>query len=271
VKSYQPISAESWVLTTDSIKIEPMTIEITTTQNVTIEYELAELRERFFALLIDTLVMIAFWIGLVFLTLSVIKGTGMGRFWEQILASFPIWYLLVYNFSCETLLNGQTIGKRAQNIKVVRLDGNPVGLSDILLRAVLQLLDYLLTLGALGALLISTTERRQRLGDMAAGTTVVRLAKGSKMSLYDILNIQSLENYTPQYSQVKQLSEEDMLFIKSVIQRYQQHRNGSHEDAVESLFQHLKTVLEIQIDLHSTPAQIDFLKTLIKDYIVLTR
>jgi uncharacterized RDD family membrane protein YckC len=248
-----------------------MTIEITTTQNVTIEYELAGLRERFFALFIDTLVMVAVWLALVFMTLSMISGSGIGEFWGQLLATFPFWFLLIYNFSCETILNGQSLGKRSQNIKVVRLDGNPVSLSDILLRSILQLMDYLLTAGALGALLISTTERRQRLGDMAAGTTVVKLAKGQKMSLYDILNIQSLENYTPQYPQVKHLSEDDMLFIKSLIVRYQKHHNGSHEDAVEALFNHLKQVLDIQLDLRSVNARIEFFKVLIKDYIVLTR
>jgi hypothetical protein len=189
-----------------------------------------------------------------------------------VLQTFPIWFLLIYNFSCEIMLNGQSLGKRSQHIRVLRLDGDPVSLSDVLLRAILQLMDYLLTLGALGALLISTTERRQRLGDMAAGTTVVKLRSDHKIALYDILTIQNLGNYTPQYPQVKQLSEDDMLFIRSVIQRFNQYRNSSHEDAVFDLFNHLKKTLDIQhLDLRSANAIVDFFKVLIKDYIVLTR
>ena len=246
------------------------TIELTTSQNVTIEYELADLRERFFALFIDILVMLFVWLALFFLTTSMRNGFE-SRFWQQFLFSFPFWFTVAYALSCEAILNGQTLGKRSQRTKVVRLDGKPISLSDLLLRAVLLLLDYLMTFGALGALLISTTERRQRLGDMAAGTTVIKVNTKRKMSLYDILNIQTLKNYTPQYPQVKQLSESDMLFVREVIQRYQKYQNSSHEEAVVELFNHLKLVLDIKTELKYPAAMIDFFKILIKDYIVLTR
>ena len=244
-------------------------IDITTTQNVTIEYELAGLRERFFALLIDQIIMVFIWIGLFFVFIA---GMGLqSGFMQQMIFSFPLWFTVLYSLSCEAFLDGQTIGKRTQKISVVRLDGHRVSLSDLLLRALLLVMDYLFTLGALGALLISTTDRRQRLGDMAAGTTVIKISATRRFDLSDILKIQTLNNYTPQYQQVRQLSEEDMLFIKSVILRYQQYRNLSHEESVKALYQHLTTVLGIPIVLSSPSAMIDFFKILIKDYIVLTR
>ncbi len=244
-------------------------IEIRTTQNVTIEYELAALRERFFALMIDQIIMVFLWLGLIFVF---INALGIGsEFFQQMIYTFPLWFTLVYTLSCEAFLDGQTIGKRTQKIKVVRVDGENISLSDLLLRALFLLMDYLATLGALGALFISTTERRQRLGDMAAGTTVIKIGAERRFDLSDILNIQTLGNYTPQYPQVRQLSEEDMLFIKSVILRYQQYRNLSHEESVKELFYHLRQVLDIQIELRSATAMIDFFKILIKDYIVLTR
>ena len=244
-------------------------IEITTTQNVTIEYELAGLRERFFALLIDQIIMAFLWIGLFFIFISALGFNS--RFMQQMVGSFPLWFTVLYSLCCEAFLDGQTIGKRSQKIKVVRVDGNKIGLSDLLLRALLLVMDYLFTLGALGALLISTTERRQRLGDMAAGTTVIKVGTQRRFDLNDILNIHTIENYTPQYPQVRQLTEEDMLFIKSVILRYQQYRNLSHEESVKELFLHLKKVLELPIELKSPSAMIDFFKILIRDYIVLTR
>ncbi|MBL7814607.1 MAG: RDD family protein [Saprospiraceae bacterium] len=244
-------------------------IEITTTQNVTIEYELAGLRERFFALLIDQVIMFFLWMGLFFIFINALGFDS--RFMQQVIMGFPIWFTILYTLSCESFLNGQTIGKRTQKIKVVRVDGHNISLSDLLLRALLLVMDYLFTFGALGALLISTTDKRQRLGDMAAGTTVIKIGMHRRFDLSDILNINTLDNYTPQYPQVKQLSEEDMLFIKSVILRYQQYRNLSHEEVVFDLYQHLKSVLEIKIDLSSPLAMIDFFKVLIKDYIVLTR
>lgn len=244
-------------------------IEITTTQNVTIEYELASLRERFFALLIDQIIMVFLWVGLFFVFIGAMGFNS--RFMQQMVFSFPLWFTVLYSLSCEAFLDGQTIGKRTQKISVVRIDGNRVSLSDLLLRALLLVMDYLFTLGALGALLISTTDSRQRLGDMAAGTTVIKIGSSRRFDLSDILNIQTLENYTPQYPQVRQLSEEDMLFIKSIILRYHQYRNASHEESVKTLYQHLKAVLAITIELKSPSTMVDFFKVLIKDYIVLTR
>ena len=195
------------------------TIEISTTQNVTIEYELAGLRERFFAILIDTLIMI--FIGIALRILFSFFDTYDSRFLQIILGLFPIWFTILYSIMCEAFLNGQTLGKRVQKIKVVRVDGKPINLSDLLLRAVLLIPDYFFTLGIMGALLISSTDKRQRLGDMAAGTTEIKMGTDRRFQLYDILNINTLENYTPQYPQVRQLSEDDMLFIKNLIIRFQ--------------------------------------------------
>lgn len=248
------------------------TIEITTTQNVTIEYELAGLRERFLALLIDILIEFFIWMALIFLTISARGGLDSG-FWTAFVFGFPFWFTIIYFFMCEAFLDGQTVGKRSQNIKVVRIDGKPVSLSDLLLRSVLLLMDFLLTFGALGALLILTTERRQRLGDMAAGTTSIKLGTvAGRFRLADILNINTLENYTPQYPEVKKLSEDDMLFVKHVIQRFQKYPNVAQEEAVRALFIHLQKVLELSnLPLQRPQAMVEFFKTLIKDYIVLTR
>jgi uncharacterized RDD family membrane protein YckC len=248
------------------------TIEITTTQNVTIEYELSGLKERFFALLIDVVIEGFIWMALIFLTISIRAGMD-SEFWTAFVFGFPFWFTILYPFTCEAFLDGQTIGKRAQNIKVVRIDGKPISLSDLFLRAIFMLVDFISTAGGLGALLIITTERRQRLGDMAAGTISIKLPTSmGRFRLDDILNINTLENYTPQYPEVKRLSEDDMLFVKHVIQRYQKYPNVAQEEAVRSLFAHLHKVLELpNLPLQRPQGMVDFFKTLIKDYIVLTR
>jgi uncharacterized RDD family membrane protein YckC len=246
------------------------TIEITTTQNVTIEYELAGLRERFFGMLIDALIMIFLWIALLTIAGMFAFSTGSG-FLMQMISTFPFWFTVFYGLICETLLNGQTFGKRTQMTKVVRIDGKPVSLSDLLLRSVLLLADFMFSFGVIGALFISTNSLRQRLGDMAAGTTVIKIGTDRRFKLNDILNINTLENYTPQYSQVRQLSEEDMLFIKNIIIRYQKYRNGSHTEAVEALYEQLTKTLDIEPREQYLSGKIEFFKTLIKDYIVLTR
>jgi uncharacterized RDD family membrane protein YckC len=243
-------------------------IDITTTQSVTIEYEMASLRERFFALLIDLVIIVFIQIFIIFLLATSLGGneSRAPSTFVSILISGGL--MILYSLTCESLLDGQTIGKRALNIKVVRVDGKPVGFSDLMLRSLLILVDFYYSFGIVGTLLISSSENQQRLGDMAAGTTVIKIKSDNLYSLSDILGINTLENYTPRYPQVRQMSEEDMLLIKSSILRYQQYPNGAHEDALRTLVVHVCGVLDVQMP---NTKKVDFLKTLLKDYIVLTR
>ncbi len=245
------------------------TIEITTSQNVTIEYELAGLRERFFARLIDSIIIGFIWIALLIIlaTTTLIQSELV----QQMVGVFPFWFIIIYDLLCDLFLSGQTFGKRTQRTKVVRLDGKPTSMGDYLIRSVLLLVDYPFTVGVIGALLISTSQYHQRLGDMAANVTVIKIGTDRRFSLSDILNINTLDNYTPQYPQVRQLSEDDMLFIKNVILRFQKYRNTAHAEAVDALYEQLKKVLDVRLDAQYTTEKLDFFKVLIKDYIVLTR
>lgn len=246
------------------------TIEITTTQNVTIEYELARLRERGLAWLLDlTIVLIGY-----FVLLQVIRILFQDNFWREngwvmVVVLFPFLGYFLYNILFEIWNIGQTPGKIAMGIKVVRLDGKDPEWSDVVLRAVLHLVDSLFSFAVIGAVMIKTTDKSQRLGDMAANTTVIKI-EGAQyhFRLQDILSISTLENYEPVYPQVRKLSERDMIFIKMALTRLQRYPNQAHEDVVEDLVTHLMPILEI----NKRPLnRVDFLKTLIRDYIVLTR
>jgi uncharacterized RDD family membrane protein YckC len=70
-------------------------------------------------------------------------------------------------------LIGQTPGKLISGIVVVKTDGSPCTISASIIRNLLMVFDALL-FGIPGLLLILVTERNQRLGDLAAGTVVVR-------------------------------------------------------------------------------------------------
>jgi uncharacterized RDD family membrane protein YckC len=245
------------------------TINIKTTQNVVIEYELAALRERLLALLVDFMI-----VGAVYLILSlamiapVINSVDNSGMLGVIFSLLPILLFLIYQLASEVLADGQSWGKKALGIKVVRLDGQEPGLSDYLLRTVFHLPDTLFTGGILAALLISSSEKNQRLGDITANTTVIRVRHSLRFQLDDILNINSLENYTPKYPEVKTLSEQDMLVIKGVISRYRTHNNPAHEEAITQLVERLRAILDIK---DSPGNKVEFLRTLIRDYIVITR
>jgi uncharacterized RDD family membrane protein YckC len=243
-------------------------IDIRTAQNVTIEYELAQLRERILALLLDYAIIFVGYLILFQVLLVIFPNLSTGS-WVRAFIIFPYLLFFGYNILFEIWNNGQTPGKRAMNIKVVRLDGKDPEWSDVVLRALLHLVDTMFSLGAIGALLIKTTNKHQRLGDIAANTTVIRLFSSRfQFQLQDILNISSLENYVPQFPQVRGLSERDMIFVKNVLERHQDYPNAAHEAVVEDLVTHLTGLLEVR---ERPVNDAEFLKTLLRDYIVLTR
>ncbi len=245
------------------------TIEIKTSQNVTIEYELAPLRERILAFFIDLIIVLAAYIMIMIMVFSLFPGMDVDGMLMYVLYSIvPIGIFILYQLASEAFHHGQSLGKKSMALKVVRLDGRQPSLSDYTLRAVFHLIDTILSLGVLGALLISSTTRHQRLGDMTANTTVIRTRSNLRFQLSDILRINTLENYTPQYPAVQQFSEQDMLLIKNVIARYRSFPNQAHADIVRSLSRKLAG----QLGLAESPREeMEFLKTLIRDYIVLTR
>ncbi len=247
------------------------TIDIRTTQNVTIEYELASLRERALAFFVDMLIVGMAYFILLFLVLGafgdVIFGEN-GLLTNFIFGLLPVVGFMAYQFLSEVLANGQSWGKKALGIKVVRLDGAEPGLSDYFLRAVFHIVDTIASLGVLAALLISSSPKNQRLGDMTANTTVIRVRAQTRFRLEDILKISSIENYQPVYPEVRSLSEQDMLLIKHLIARYRQYPNPAHAKAVNEAAAYLVQLLDIQ---EIPRDKIEFLKTLIRDYIVLTR
>lgn len=247
------------------------TIDITTTQNVTIEYELASLRERFLAVFIDGLVISVIMMFL-FVMINMVysdssfdeSGGNMGR----IMSLLPVSLFIAYQFLSEVLANGQSLGKKAIGIKVVRLDGKHPGIIDYLLRAVFQIVDTLFSSGIIGGLLISSTSKSQRLGDMTANTTVIRIKYRLHFLLEDILKIQTREDYEPQYPSIKNFTEQEMLLIKNIITRYKKYPNDAHRSAVMETVKKCMDLLEIE---EVPKDKIGFLKTLIRDYIVLTR
>jgi uncharacterized RDD family membrane protein YckC len=245
------------------------TIEIRTTQNVTIEYELAPVRERILSTFIDLLVVGGGYIGFILVLSLAFEPILQGDWLPYIfIVLMPILSYLAYHFLFEWLGGGQSLGKRALGIKVMRLDGKEPVLSDFLLRAFFLLIDGLFSAGLLGILLISSSPKSQRLGDIIASTTVIRLRSRMQFKLRDILKIESMEGYQPRYPEVQRLTEEDMLLVKTVINRSRLYRNPAHAEAVRLLSEKMAHLLDIQ----EVPRdQIGFLRTLLKDYIVLTR
>lgn len=244
-------------------------IDIQTTQNVTIAYELATLKDRFFAALIDGAIAIMIALGGIF-TASWIVGDVFGEDGSllMVVRFIPIITFMGYHLVSEIVANGQSWGKKLMGLKVVRLDGAEAGLSDYLLRAIFHIIDSIFSLGILAAMMIASSQKKQRLGDMTANTTVIKLIPEKITRLKDVLKISTKENYTPLYPDIKHFKEADMLLVKHTIIRYKQYPNTAHQEVLLLLAQQFSKLLE----LTEVPKnKMEFLETILKDYVVLTR
>jgi uncharacterized RDD family membrane protein YckC len=88
------------------------------------------------------------------------------------LSAVILGWALYYYFALESG-DGQTLGKKLMKLRVVRADGRPAGMNEVAVRTVLRVVDgiglYIVGL----IVMLATGQRRQRLGDMAAGTIIV--------------------------------------------------------------------------------------------------
>lgn len=242
------------------------TIEITTAQKVIIQYELASLGNRFVAFFIDMMILFG---GLIFL--SIIALQIFYDEWENYqyflyLVMFP--YFLFYTLLSEILLDGQTIGKRSMGLKVVKLNGDPAAAFDYVMRWAFRFLDIWFSAGSVAAMLISASPNAQRLGGVLSGTTVIRKNSTRNFTLKDILGISTRADYEPHYPEVVKMSEQDMLFVKKVLDRLKKYKNKAHKEVLVKLANRMAEKLEIE-EKQKQPQL--FLRTLLTDYIVLTR
>jgi len=241
-------------------------IDIRTTQNVTISYELAGLRDRILASLLDWLIL-----GVGMSILSLMLSLSLSSFPDFLYVALVLVNVLVfffYTLIMEVMNNGQSVGKLALRIKVMKLDGQQLTFFDYLLRWAFRIVDIWFTVGTIGSVLLTSTDHGQRLGGLVSNSTVVKLNPQLSVSLADILKINTKDNYKPKHPAIRSFRESDMLLIKQTLDRHHQYKNEAHGHAISELATIVAAKLNIEGDI---PNKEQFLKTLIKDYIVLTR
>jgi uncharacterized RDD family membrane protein YckC len=161
-------------------------IRVRTPENVEFGFRLAGLASRAAAGAIDY-VIIAFLVGVLVFGLSfasliaglTLPGIGALASSGTIALMFVGMFLVIFGYFLffELLWNGQTPGKRALGIRVVKDLGQGIGFTDSLVRNLVRIADILPGLYALGALSVLLSRRNKRLGDHAAGTLVVAVEK----------------------------------------------------------------------------------------------
>ena len=155
-------------------------LNIDTPELVDIEMPLAGIGSRFIALLIDTLIWIAGFLVLVIvfaLVLSSIKTpSAIPERWVGVLIGSSMFLLNLGYFALfEAFWNGRTPGKRVARIRVIQRSGRAIGLFESMARNLIRYVDMQpFPIYAVGVISMFSTRRHQRLGDLAAGTLVVR-------------------------------------------------------------------------------------------------
>lgn len=227
-----------------------MSVAIRTSQNVLLEYEPASIGERILAAMLDYLVIFG-WVLLVFgLPLTITRGT-----FYSILVMSPV---LFYDLLSEWFLNGRSVGKIALGTRVVMLDGSQPGLGAYLLRWVLRIIESAAFLGGVVPIItVAANGRGQRLGDIAAGTTVVKLKPA--VSLDDVLIEPLPATYEVRFPDVRLLSDRDMNIVRHIL------RQGD-DLAIQRTADKIKEVTGIQSDLSNWT----FLETVVSDYQFIT-
>lgn len=231
-------------------------ISVRTAQNVVIQYPIASIGERILAYLIDRLIIIVYIIAVVALLLRL--NVQQPWIWITLLL-LP---LLLFSLLFEIFMNGQTPGKRLMKIQVVRLNGSRAALGDFILRWIFAFVDFAIMGGVIAVIIISAGGNGQRLGDLVAGTTVIKLTEQKEITAQEIF-ITADENYVPTYAQVIQLNSSDIELMQRALEADQRLGNS---EPLEIIIEKIKTQLGIQTDLSP---QI-FVHTLIKDYSHLT-
>ena len=152
-------------------------ISVATPEGVTLEATLAGVGSRFVAGVIDQVLRWSLLLALVaLLAIGQVNLGGDGFAGAGTVALIVAIFFVQFGYDVlfETLASGRTPGKRWTGLRVVKKGGTPVGFLASALRNILRIVDSLPGFYLVGILSVMFTANNQRLGDLAAGTIVVR-------------------------------------------------------------------------------------------------
>lgn len=226
-------------------------VSVHTSQNVALDYHVASIGDRIVARLVDYGIFIGYFIGI---DIVIVHKMNQPLVWLVII--LPV---LLYSPLCEYFLNGQTIGKKVMKTKVIRIDGTQPTIGNYVIRWLFRLIDEYLIGQLIGISVILASTKGQRIGDMLAGTTVVKLKKPELLEDILIRAVEKESDYIASFPQVTMLNDKQIQLIREVIDTFK--KEGSYE-LITSLSDKLKALLNIQTNM----AAYEFLNTLLRDY-----
>ncbi|MDX1906705.1 MAG: RDD family protein [Bacteroidia bacterium] len=253
------------------------TIRIPTSHYIDLEYTVASLGGRTMAGFIDLLFMGGYFLLCSYLLswteASLLQDTEAGE------APFRLTHIgmlltvpmMFYSLLCEQLLNGQTLGKKIMRIRTITLAGTAPDLAQACLRWALRMVDVWLLLivpvslgafpiplpGLVAFISVALSKQGQRLGDIAAGTTVIRLRQHTAFQETMFTEVDT--TYQMVFPEIRHLSDKDVSILKNVLDNALQRKDP---ELMRRLAERIKQVTGIE----STLPPDKFLDTVLKDY-----
>jgi len=260
------------------------TLQINTTQNVNINFELANVGQRLLAFIVDNLLKFVYLYVIVrFFNFSSFDNAA-SDYWSikaiDVLLILPVTFYSLYS---EILMNGQTIGKKLLKIRVINIDGFKPSAVDYTMRWFLRIVDFnffiligvymaslnlynnipiIYTIFLFGKLVgfisILLTKNNQRIGDIPANTVLISLKDRTEFS--HTINEHISKDYVPTYPSVINLSDNDARIIKETFKVAA--KNSNRKTLIK-----LRTKIEEVIGVKSVEkSDLIFIDKVLKDY-----
>ena len=237
-------------------------IQIKTTQNILLAFEPASIVERMGAFAIDFVLIM----GYGYLASVIIDLSGYSfstNPWEfSAISSVLMLPAAFYSLVAESLMQGQTVGKRILKIRVLKIDGYQASFADFFIRWTFALVEVALSMGSIALISIISSKYSQRLGDFAAGTAVI--TERNKMNISHTILEELSYTYQPLFSQAEVLlfSDQDAQTIKNYLAQALKSKNGQI-----TIARLADKITEVSKREHTSYTQkADFIQQFLKDY-----
>lgn len=252
-------------------------LKIATNINIDLEFTTAPFHKRLIAWIIDFVLFIIYgycMFKLYDIIPSIYKNEDFN--WILLISFLPI---ALYTLITESLMQGQTLGKKIMHIKVINETGGNATMSQFIIRWMLRISDFIMfimiillfvygmqiinefffvaALATTDVFCVALTKKGQRIGDIAAGTLLISTKNAG--SLNDTIFMDIEDSYVPTFPEVMQLSDRDINMIKNI---YDSSIKKYNADLVERTAQKIQIALKIE----SKQDPLYFLEILLKDY-----
>ncbi|WP_228016079.1 RDD family protein [Synechocystis salina] len=247
-------------------KLETMALfnhyQVETPESVELEFTLAGIGNRLYAVLIDYICLgtIVFVLLIIWAVLAYNLSLYVSDDWQLWLTAIQIFLIFAvyvgYFVFFETLWQGQTPGKRRAKIRVIRGDGRPVGLQEASLRALFRPIDDFLYIGAL---MIIFGRQEKRIGDLLADTLVIRESRdqrGDRLQLQQPEAAKALAAQLSQLSGLERITADHWLVIRDYLLRRGDLLPKARQQAEARLAQQIQDRLRLTAPLADTPPEV---------------